>query len=137
MAPTLQMNKFAKTCPNSAAIHPVRQGILDLLDQKVQATDHKAALNEIIQAHNKARNPIGAPFKGETKRPAPKPDDGNDAKDAKTYASEPDGPKSRDEFQEEHIIAGQSSDHEFVIKGQQVVGPCPRGLCRLCLQART
>ena len=74
-----------------------------MLDEKAQSADQKAALNEIIQACNKTRNPIGAPFKGEAKRFAPQTDDGNEAKDAKTYASETDGPETRDEFQEEHI----------------------------------
>ena len=35
---------------------------------------------------------------------------------ANTYASEFDGPKSRNEFQEEHIFVGQSTGHEFMIK---------------------
>ena len=115
VAPTLQMNKFVKTCPNSAGFLPLRQDILDLLNQKVQDDAPKAALDKIIQEHNKVHNPSGVPFKGEAKRPAPQTDDGNKAKDAKTYASEPNGPRSRDEFQEEHIIPGQSSDHEFMI----------------------
>ena len=35
---------------------------------------------------------------------------------AKRHAPEKDGPKSRDEFDEEQIFPGQSSDHEFMIK---------------------
>ena len=102
-------------------------------DQKVQAADQKAALNEIIQADTNDHNPSGAPLKGEAKRPAPQTDDGNEAKDAKTYASEPGGPKSKDEVQEEHIIAGQSSDHEFMIKdGRLCVHALKDGVVSAC-----
>ena len=80
VAPTLQMHEFGKTCPNSAGFLPVWQDILDLQDQKVQAADQKAALHDIIQAHNKEHSPSGAPFKGEAKWPAPQTDDGNQAK---------------------------------------------------------
>ena len=56
-------------------------------------------------------------FQGrKTKCLLPKRDDGNDAKDAKTFASELEGPKSNGSFQEEHIMAEQSNDHEFMLK---------------------
>ena len=116
VAPTLQTNKFIKTCPNSAGFLPLRQDILDLLYQKIQGDGPRSTVEKVIEDHNKAHNPSGVPFKGEAKRPAPQTDDGNDAKDAKTYEPEPNGPKSREEFEEAEIFPGQSSDHEFMIK---------------------
>ena len=69
-----------------------------MLNQKVLADAQKVAFGNIIQEHYKAHNPVGVSFKGESRRPAPQAVDGNEAKDAKTYASELDGPKSRGEF---------------------------------------
>ena len=109
------MHKYVKVCPNLAGLLRLRQDILGLLNQKVQADAQKAALNETIQAHHKAHNPSGVHFNGEAKRPAPQTDDGNDAKDANTYASEPDGPKSTVEDQAERIIAGQRSIHDLMM----------------------
>ena len=57
-------------------------------------------------SRNTTRRTIEAEWlsKVNPKRSAPQTDDGNEANDANTYASERDCPKSRDEFQEEHII---------------------------------
>ena len=115
-APTLDLSKYVKTCPNAAGFLPLRQDILDLLDQKVQSDEHKQAIQSIIKEHNKNYNPSGVPFKGENKRPAPVGSDDAEKNGAKTYAAEVQGPKSRDEFEAEQIIPGQSSDHEFMVK---------------------
>ena len=116
-APALDLSRFVKTCPNAAGFLPLRQDILDLLEQKVQSTEQKEAIQKIIAEHNKNHNPSGVPFKGEAKRPAPATSSGDaEARAAKTYPAEVQGPKSRDEFDAECIMPGQSSDHEFIVK---------------------
>ena len=115
-APTLDLSKYVKTCPNAAGFLPLRQDVLDLLEQKVQATEHKEAIQSIITEHNKKHNPSGVPFKGEAKRRAPESSADAEAQAAKTYAAESTGPRSKDEFDAENIMPGQSSDHEFLVK---------------------
>ena len=114
-APTLDLSKFVKTCPNAAGFLPLRQDILDLLEQKVQSNEQKQAIQSIIAEHNKNYNPSGAPFKGEAKRPAPAISADAEARAAKTYPAESDGPRSRDEFDADQIMPGNSSDHEFMV----------------------
>ena len=116
VAPKLDLSKFVKTCPNAAGFLPLRQDALDLLESKVQGPQQKEEVQKIVAAHNKIYNPSGVPFKGEAKRPAaPDPADA-EAQNAKVYPPESDGPKSRDEFEQESIIVGQTSDHEFMVK---------------------
>ena len=122
-APTLDSKQFVKTCPNAAGFLPLRQDILDLLQQKVTSEKQKQAVEKLIEEHNKKHNPSGVPFKGEAKRPAPRnPDDDAEAQAAKVYPPESDGPRSRDEFSQEHIIVGQKSDHEFMVKDGRLWG---------------
>ena len=115
-APALDVSKFVKTCPNASGFLPLRQDVLDLLEQKVQSTEQKEAIEKIITEHNKNHNPSGVPYKGETKRPAPVNTADEVAHRAKTYPAESDGPRSKDEFGPTQIMAGQSSDHEFMVK---------------------
>ena len=116
-APKIDSKHFVKTCPNAAGFLPLRQDILDLLQQKVTSATHKEVVEKLIEEHNKKYNPSGVPFKGEAKRPAPRNADSDaEAQAAKVYPPESDGPRSRDEFTQEHIIVGQNSDHEFMIK---------------------
>ena len=70
-APVLDVSKYVKTCPNAAGFLPLRQEILDLVEQKVQSTTGKETIQKMVEEHNKKFNPSGVPFKGETKRPAP------------------------------------------------------------------
>ena len=115
-APTLLMDKFLQTCPNAAGFLPLRQDILSLLEQKVRSEIPKEGLNKIIQEHDKVHNPSGVPFKGEAKRSAPQDPTVEEGQHAKTCAPESDGPRSKEEFKEDEIFPGQSSDHEFMIK---------------------
>ena len=115
-APTLDVSKYAKTCPNAAGFLPLRQDVLDLLGQKVQSTKGKATIHKLIEEHNKEYNPSGVPFKGEAKRPAPENPEDAEARACKEYPPESEGPRSRDEFEQEQIMTGQTSDHEFMIK---------------------
>lgn len=114
--PKLDSSKFVKTCPNAAGFLPLRQDVLDLLEQKINTPKQQEALKLIIQEHDKKYNPSGVPFKGDAKRPAPVNPENTEAQAAKVYPPEVQGPKSRDEFDGNDIMTGQNSDHEFMIK---------------------
>jgi len=115
--PTLDPSKFLKTCPNAAGFLPLRQESLDLLQQKIGSEKRKEAIEKMIEEHNKKYNPSGVPFKGDAKRPAPaNSEEDAEARKAKVYPPESTGPRSRDEFAQEDIMTGQTSDHEFIIK---------------------
>ena len=115
-SPVLDHSKFVKTCPNAAGFLPVRQDIIDELESKVQGPEYLQSIKDIIKDHDKKHNPSEVPFKGETKRPAPESQDEDQARRAKEYPAEPDGPKSYDEFQQDEIIGGNAGDHELMAK---------------------
>ena len=122
--PVLDHSKFVNTCPNAAGFLPVRQDIIDLLESKVQGPEYKQAIKDIIKEHNRNHNPSEVPFKGEAKRPAPesRDDDDDQARRAKEYPAESDGPKSRDEFEADDIIPGNGGDHEYMVKDGRMWG---------------
>ena len=79
-----------------------------MLNKKLLADAQQAVLDN-IQEHNNAHNPSGVPLNGEANRPAPQTYDGNDAKDANTYASEADGPKPKVSFQRNATLPSRAT----------------------------
>jgi hypothetical protein len=119
LLPTLDPKTFAVTCPNVRGCLPLRQDALDMLEHKIQTDSLKKHLEATIQKHDSLFNPSGVPFKGEAKRSSAEVDDGMAAEvaNAKTYAPDAGGPKSKDEFDNDATFPGQQCDHEFGFKG--------------------
>ena len=111
--PTYDEAMFKITCPNAAGFLPLRQEWIDSISAKIQTKT--ARLHQLMDAHNKAANPSGVPYKGEKKRPAEVQD--SESQSAKEI---PDAgahsPTSRDVFTNEECVEGIHKDHEFFVK---------------------